>query len=358
MKKTLQTIFTFVILLMTAQLALTYSNSAPPAAHTNAPGEANCTACHTSFPLTVAGPFWDSVQLTSTVPLNQFEPATTYTMSLTFSNLASSKYGFEMVALPSGADPSTASIGTFVSTDAETEVNVDNVREYISHSNVGTAVTANTKTWTFEWTTDPSYVGDVDFYVVVNCTNNSSTNVGDRIIAKVFSSSVLPVKWLSYEVKDEKAGNHLKWSTASESNNLQFEVEKSADGILWKQLSIVKAKGNSNQRTDYDYMDPLKTAAKTYYRIKQVDMDGRFEYSKILYVEQTGSVSESFSYDPLTQKISILNPSLMAHATLFNLSGVPVCDDMYGETLNVGSLQKGIYVLKLPSGKYEKVYIY
>lgn len=358
MKKTLLSIFTFVILLMTAQLALTYSNSAPPQSHTNAPGESACTACHTSFPLTLAGPLWDSIELTSTVPLSQFEPGTTYTMMVKFSDPTRVKYGFEMVALPAGANASTASLGTFFTTDSETEVNTAGNREYISHSALGTSAPLNTKTWQFEWQTDASYVGDVDFYVVVNSTNGDATNSGDRIYAKVFSSTVLPVKWLSYEVKAVKSGNQLKWSTASELNSLHFEIEKSTDGISWKQVAVVKAKGNSNQRTDYDYVDQVKTASKTYYRIKQVDVDGRFEYSKILYIEQAGSAAESFSYDPLTQKISISNPSLMAHATLYNLSGVPVCDDMYGETLNVGSLQKGIYVLKLPSGKYEKIYIY
>lgn len=359
MKRTILGILALISICITAEFAYTYSNSAPPAGYANDPGAANCTACHTSFALATSGSTWNNITLTSSVPLSQFLPNQLYTLTLSFSDASSTKYGFEMVALPAPATASSASIGSFTATDATTEVNTSGTREYISHSAVGTSAPLSTKTWTFDWTTPTSFTGNVSFYVVVNSTNGDGTNSGDRVYAKVFSSTVLPVKWLSYEVKTEAAGNRIKWITASEINNDHFEVEESADGTTWQSIAKIKGKGNSNRQTAYEYFDAGQTGAQTYYRIKQVDADGKLDYSKVLISGQLYAVTaEQVAYNPLTNMISISNPSQMAPATLFNLSGMPVCEDPAGENLDVSVVEKGIYLLKLPSGAFRKIYIY
>jgi hypothetical protein len=358
MKKVVLTIIVLIFISITAEFAFTYSASAPPAAHANDPGNGNCTNCHTSFPLATSGSIWNSIDLSSSVALSQFLPSTVYTLDLSFSDPVNIKYGFELVALPSGANASSASVGAFTATSSQTELQTQGAREYMSHSSTGTSAPGNTKTWSFDWETPASFSGDVDFYVVVNSTNSDGSNSGDQIYAKVFSTTILPVKWLSYEVKTDKAGNHILWTTASELNNDRFDIEKSSNGTDWQLAGTVKAKGNSSQQTKYTYFDATSTSSKTYYRIKQVDVDGRFEYSKTLFSQSQSEQIENVSYDPLTSKINISNPSLMAPAMLFNLAGTAVCEDIYGETLNVGSIEKGIYVLKLPSGNYQKIYIY
>jgi hypothetical protein len=77
----------------------------------------------------------------------------------------------------------------------------------------------------------------------------------------------------------------LNWSTANETNNKGFYVERSKDGRSFSTLGFVKGAGNSSVITNYAYTDlSLKdvNTSVTYYRLKQVDMDGKYTYSNVL----------------------------------------------------------------------------
>lgn len=73
----------------------------------------------------------------------------------------------------------------------------------------------------------------------------------------------------------------LDWQTASESNNSHFEIEKSKDGNRFEKIGTVEGKGSTTERQDYTFTDKNPTVGLNYYRLKQVDFDGEFEYSKI-----------------------------------------------------------------------------
>ncbi|MES2780646.1 MAG: choice-of-anchor V domain-containing protein [Bacteroidota bacterium] len=356
MKKLVLALFTLAVILVTGQLAFTYSGSAPPVGMTNAPGESECTACHTSFPLITSGTLWNSIALTTSVALSSLQPNTTYALSLTFSNPTSTKYGFELVALPSSANASSLSLGTMAVTSLQTELQNVSGRQYMSHSASGTSAPTNTKTWTFNYTT-PATIGGINFYVVVNSTNNDGTNSGDRIYAKVFSSNVLPVKWMSYGVKASDDVNTIEWTTASEIDNAHFEIERSTDAKQWETIGIVKSKGNSNSPTTYSFDDKSVLSGNLFYRIKQVDFDGAFDYSKVIIANKELE-SERVSYNAEQRTIHINSASHMGATSLFTLSGNPVATSIDGTDLNVSSLERGIYILQLPSGTYQKIFIY
>ena len=96
---------------------------------------------------------------------------------------------------------------------------------------------------------------------------------------------ILPVSLLNFggTVKDQKA--LLNWSTAAESNNKGFYVERSKDGRNFTSIGFVNGAGNTSKITNYNYTDiSLKDlhVTTTYYRLKQVDADGKYVYSKVL----------------------------------------------------------------------------
>jgi len=97
-------------------------------------------------------------------------------------------------------------------------------------------------------------------------------------------TSVLPVTLLYFTgslVDDEV---HLDWETASELNNDFFEVQKSLDGVTWFKLGIVPGNGTTSIPQKYSLIDPNPVVGNNYYRLKQVDFDGAFEFSRIINV--------------------------------------------------------------------------
>ncbi len=85
----------------------------------------------------------------------------------------------------------------------------------------------------------------------------------------------------------------LKWSTATETNNAYFSVQRSRDGIKWTtEIGRVKGAGNSLETLHYSYWDEAPLTGINYYRLQQFDLDGQFEYHKVVTARIEGKVSE------------------------------------------------------------------
>lgn len=98
--------------------------------------------------------------------------------------------------------------------------------------------------------------------------------------------SILPITLLSFEATLLKS-NYVKlnWSTVYEYNNAFFTVEKSANGFEFSPIVNIKSLGNNNNSNqNYTYLDSILTNSITYYRLKQVDVNGKFTYSKIIAI--------------------------------------------------------------------------
>ncbi len=97
----------------------------------------------------------------------------------------------------------------------------------------------------------------------------------------------MPVTLLSFTAQKAGATSQLNWTTAMEQNNKGFFVQRSANGAVWAELEFVNSKapqGNSNGQIDYLYFDKAPLNGKNFYRLKQVDIDGKFEYSTVRIV--------------------------------------------------------------------------
>ncbi|MEZ4388154.1 MAG: choice-of-anchor V domain-containing protein [Candidatus Krumholzibacteriia bacterium] len=166
-------------LMLVAGQALAFSGG-PPDGRTNAPGEGNCTACHSTFPLNSGSGMLDLAGL----PAN-FSPGATYDLSLTLSDPDAMRWGFELTILEAGG----ASAGTIIVTEAGTQTSTTGNRTYLKHTSAGTAPgTGLSRTWNFQWTAPDAGTGDVALYVAGNAANNNGLNSGDRIYATFFGS--------------------------------------------------------------------------------------------------------------------------------------------------------------------------
>jgi len=91
-------------------------------------------------------------------------------------------------------------------------------------------------------------------------------------------NGVLPISLIKFDVKQKNELIELQWSTATEINNNYFTLERSIDGNNWEILAYVEGAGDSNYQIDYDYTDEYPYHGISYYRLKQTDFDGKFEY--------------------------------------------------------------------------------
>lgn len=92
----------------------------------------------------------------------------------------------------------------------------------------------------------------------------------------------LPVELTSFDGTCVDSRVELKWSTATETNNSHFEVEKSTDGVAWSMIGIVNGSGNSQETVQYSFVDSDISSTTAYYRLKQVDNDGAANYTNLV----------------------------------------------------------------------------
>ncbi|NQX92307.1 MAG: T9SS type A sorting domain-containing protein, partial [Flavobacteriales bacterium] len=104
----------------------------------------------------------------------------------------------------------------------------------------------------------------------------------------VCSAIVLPVEWLDFDAKliEGDSKTRCTWSTATEINNDYFTVQRTVDGNYWEDIGTVAGAGTTQQQQDYEFIDPNPLYGVSYYRIKQTDYNGEFDYSQKRAVER------------------------------------------------------------------------
>ena len=96
------------------------------------------------------------------------------------------------------------------------------------------------------------------------------------------SYDLLPVELSSFTATENGNIIELKWRTETEVNNYGFEIQRSTDGLSWDKIGFVPGSGNNNAPKDYSFTDQSLPNGILYYRLKQKDLDGKFEYSKVI----------------------------------------------------------------------------
>jgi hypothetical protein len=166
---------------------------------------------------------------------------------------------------------------------------------------------------------------------------------------------VLPVSLTSFTARKSNSQIQLAWSTASESNNSHFEIERSVNGTDFVKIGERKGAGNSSSILKYSFLDNNPANGTNYYRLKQVDFDGKFEYSDIEAASLDSDVALALKYlasqDANQVKFEI-NTQKNASGSLiiYDLSGRRVAkQDLL---LKEGSNPVSLSMLNLNSGVY------
>ncbi|MEE9439315.1 MAG: SdrD B-like domain-containing protein, partial [Saprospiraceae bacterium] len=166
---------------------------------------------------------------------------------------------------------------------------------------------------------------------------------------------VLPVEWLSVSAVNKGDVNVVSWSTALETNTEIFEIERKIEGGSFELIGETSSAGNSTDIQSYDFEDKNIVSGLHYYRIKQIDVDGKYEYSKIVSVEVI-STRNVISLSP--------NPSIGETVLSLDMSSGDAIDitiiDNSGRlvrSINVesnltGYNSKSITITDLPAGAY------
>jgi hypothetical protein len=160
----------------------------------------------------------------------------------------------------------------------------------------------------------------------------------------------IPVEMTTFTAKKVGSANKLAWQTATEINNYYFDVERSNDGATFQNIGKVKGVGNTNTLSNYDFMDENPLAGTNYYRLQQVDVNGKTTTSKTVAVNSNGKGSVKVFPTLATDKLSVLTTSEKEEAfEIVNLAGQIVAQGRLTSSADVqiSQLAKGNYVLKI-----------
>ncbi len=167
-------------------------------------------------------------------------------------------------------------------------------------------------------------------------------------------SGLLPVTYLFFKGSNNGKTNMLNWTTASEQNNDGFDVEYSRDGIHFSSLGFVNGAGNATSENSYQFIHERPSEGVNYYRLKQVDFDGKVEYSAILKINngkdgKPGLRIDSQSEAELSYSLygSDLPPAALGVFDNLGRTMLAITDNISTSgTLDISSLALGIYYLR------------
>jgi hypothetical protein len=191
--------------------SLVPSTAGSPVAKTGAPGEPDCTQCHTGTPQNGAS----ALQLDFGGAIS-YIPGNIYTVTLNLTD-ASAKNGFQLTV----RDNLNTTAGVLVATDGvNTQKQSSASKEYITHKTAGSPLS----TWSFQWTAPTAGTGDVTFYIAANKSNALNNTGGDVI-------------YLHQVVLPEDLGNGV---TESSNNGMNFWYDM-AGNLRWKSTKKVES---------------------------------------------------------------------------------------------------------------------
>ncbi len=155
-----------------------------------------------------------------------------------------------------------------------------------------------------------------------NLINNQGWTISGDIALTVNCIQALPVEWLNpltAELENEKT-TLLNFATASETNNSHFEIQHSNSGRDFQSIGTMEGHGNSTSENHYQFIHKKPNKGTNYYRVKQVDYDGQYDYSNIAVVSHKPR-SIIFYPNPTTDNINLLL-SETKQVTIYTALGV------------------------------------
>ncbi len=277
--------------------------------------------------------------------------------------------------------------GTFTNSNVPlqigTETNWDTIVASYLHSE---ALKTNGSRWAWGFNTNGEYgIGTLDWYIepfqtgtetdwqtisartytafgiragsnLLGSGLNENGQIGDGTtidklsFTQISCNIVLPVTWLYVNGKLQNNTAIIEWATASESNSSRFEIEHSSNASSFIKTGTVNAAGNSSSTSNYSFTHLSPVSGKNYYRIKQIDRDGRFSYSRVVMLINNNEKNSIVISPNPAQNFIQLNTNTTQSATIriYSLEGKLVQQ----QQIPAGNQQRSIDISKLPSGMY------
>lgn len=195
---------------------------------------------------------------------------------------------------------------------------------------------------------------DEPYITIAGLTSFSEFGIGEF-------SGVLPVELSSFTASVSNNRVQLNWATTTETNNYGFEIEKSVSGSDWTKVGFVAGKGTTTEKQSYSFtVSGLSSVSKLKFRLKQIDADGRFEYSNILSVSEiphTLELSQNYPnpFNPTTNFAFTVPSKGLVRIAIYDVMGREIRSLMnkemesgsYSVILDAKDLASGIYFCKL-----------
>ena len=165
--------------------------------------------------------------------------------------------------------------------------------------------------------------------------------------------SGLPIELISFRGMCNDLNVKLIWSTAVEINNDFFTLERSSDGLNFNEIAQIDGSGTINKISNYDYIDLDPAQGLNFYRLKQTDYDGSFNYSNPINVKCDATVTEFFTVYPNPAKselnIEFFETNTTKHIEIIDAQGRLVFEsDIINKTkINTDNYSLGVYLVKL-----------
>ena len=169
----------------------------------------------------------------------------------------------------------------------------------------------------------------------------------------------LPVEFLSFTGEAKKEWNELSWITATEQNNYGFEIQRSASGFDWEKIGFVNGAGNSVTNQIYLFQDKNINSDLYYYRLKQLDFNGKSAYTKTISIGRTNKYKlsvENLFPNPFSSYVTIEFTEELANdlqLDLYDLNGKTLFSKSYSAQqkkyfldFSGRDIPQGTYILK------------
>ncbi|WAC41619.1 T9SS type A sorting domain-containing protein [Pedobacter sp. SL55] len=162
----------------------------------------------------------------------------------------------------------------------------------------------------------------------------------------------LPLDFVSFSVTLQKELTHkavLQWRTTNEVNTASFEIERSTNGNDFIKIGVLAA-ANKAGTQPYDFEDARPLAGVNYYRLKQIDLDGKYKFSEVKSVNNKLDGQLAIYPNPVLGNVTVNHPEASAGTTIsvYDISGRKIAQ----ANVNKGALQTNIALAHLPQGLY------
>jgi len=278
------------------------------------------------------------------------------TASVAVPTAATGTFVYELVSVSGSGGAATPVAG-------QTATVVINDIPTIALAGAGYQCSVNEETYTVFFAASVGAVVTSDKGTVVgNTVINVPTNETVMITATLgtctaqlsaFKNCSLPVTLINFTAERAENTIVLKWKTSAEQNSEKFEIERSTNGKSWKVIGRQKSTGESASVANYSFTDAEPVTGENLYRLKMVDLDQTFAYSRIVNIHFNSALKSEFYPNPVSELLTLKSTdwNQVSSVEMYDIQGrlVYKSGKSISKTISVKTFPVGMYVLSISS---------